>query len=179
MAHIAQDSTLLEAFREGQDIHRRTAAEIFGVPLDAVTPGQRRAAKAVNFGLVYGQTDFGLAQSLGIARAEAASYIDAYFKRYPGVKEYMERVVAQAKRDGYVSTIYNRRRYLPEINSRNFQRRSFAQRTAINTPIQGTAADIIKLAMVEVERRLEQEAWLPGCSSRSMTNWCWRPPATS
>jgi DNA polymerase-1 len=98
-----------------------------------------------------------LAQSLGITKGEAASYIDAYFKRYPGVKEYMERVVAQAKRDGYVSTIYNRRRYLPEINSRNFQRRSFAQRTAINTPIQGTAADIIKLAMVEVERRLEQE----------------------
>lgn len=157
LAHIAQDSTLLEAFREGQDIHRRTAAEIFGVPLDAVTPDQRRAAKAVNFGLVYGQTDFGLAQSLGITKGEAASYIDAYFKRYPGVKEYMERVVAQAKRDGYVSTIYHRRRYLPEINSRNFQRRSFAQRTAINTPIQGTAADIIKLAMVEVERRLEQE----------------------
>jgi DNA polymerase-1 len=157
LAHIAQDSTLLEAFREGQDIHRRTAAEIFGVALNDVTPGQRRAAKAVNFGLVYGQTDFGLAQSLGITKGEAASYIDAYFKRYPGVKEYMERVVAQAKRDGYVSTIYNRRRYLPEINSRNFQRRSFAQRTAINTPIQGTAADIIKLAMVEVERRLEQE----------------------
>lgn len=157
LAHIAQDSTLLEAFRDGQDIHCRTAAEIFDVGLDEVSPMQRRAAKAVNFGLVYGQTDFGLAQSLGIARAEAARYIEAYFKRYPGVKEYMERIVVQAKRDGYVSTLYQRRRYLPEINSRNFQRRSFAQRMAINTPIQGTAADIIKLAMVEVEGRLERE----------------------
>lgn len=157
LAHIAQDSTLLEAFRDGQDIHRRTAAEIFGVGLDDVSADQRRAAKAVNFGLVYGQTDFGLAQSLGVAKAEAASYIDAYFKRYPGVKEYMERIVVQAKQDGFVSTLYQRRRYLPEIDSRNFQRRSFAQRTAINTPIQGTAADIIKLAMVEVERRLERE----------------------
>lgn len=157
LAHIAQDSTLIEAFSHGQDIHRRTAAEIFGVALEDVTSSQRRAAKAVNFGLVYGQTDFGLAKSLGITKAEAASYIDAYFKRYPGVKEYMERIVAQAKKDGYVSTLYQRRRYLPEINSRNFQRRSFAERTAINTPIQGTAADIIKLAMVEVERCLDSE----------------------
>ncbi|NLO87270.1 MAG: DNA polymerase I [Firmicutes bacterium] len=157
LAHIARDETLMEAFREGQDIHRRTAAEIFGVSLDQVTPAQRRAAKAVNFGLVYGQTDFGLARSLGISRAEAAGYIEAYFKRYPGVKEYMERVVAEARQRGYVTTLFNRRRYLPEINSRNFQRRSFAERTAINTPIQGSAADIIKLAMVEVEKRLEAE----------------------
>lgn len=157
LAHIAQDSTLIEAFRQGQDIHRRTAAEIFGVGLAAVTPEQRQAAKAVNFGLVYGQTDFGLAKALGIAKGEAASYIEAYFKRYPGVKAYMEASVAGARKDGYVSTLFSRRRYLPEINSRNFQRRSFAERTAINTPIQGTAADIIKLAMVEVDRRLEAE----------------------
>ncbi|MDD2283448.1 MAG: DNA polymerase I, partial [Eubacteriales bacterium] len=157
LAHISGDSTLTEAFRGGQDIHRRTAAEIFGVALEDVTDSQRQAAKAVNFGLVYGQTDFGLAKSLGIAKKEAASYIDAYFHRYPGVKEYMDSIVVQARKDGYVTTLYNRRRYLPEIGSRNFQRRSFAERTAINTPIQGTAADIIKLAMVEVEKRLEAE----------------------
>jgi len=157
LAHISGDSTLTEAFRAGQDIHRRTAAEIFGVALEDVTDSQRQAAKAVNFGLVYGQTDFGLANSLGIAIKEAASYIDAYFHRYPGVKEYMDNIVAQARKDGYVTTLFNRRRYLPEIGSRNFQRRSFAERTAINTPIQGTAADIIKLAMVEVEKRLEAE----------------------
>ncbi len=157
LAHISGDSTLTEAFRGGQDIHRRTAAEIFGVALEDVTDSQRQAAKAVNFGLVYGQTDFGLAKSLGIAKKEAASYIDAYFHHYPGVKEYMDHIVVQARKDGYVTTLYNRRRYLPEIGSRNFQRRSFAERTAINTPIQGTAADIIKLAMVEVEKRLEAE----------------------
>lgn len=157
LAHIAQDATLIEAFRNGQDIHRRTAAEIFGVELDEVTSAQRRAAKAVNFGLVYGQTDFGLARSLGITKAEAASYIEAYFRRYPGVKIYMDEIVTRARKDGYVSTLFKRRRYLPEIGSRNFQRRSFAERTAINTPIQGTAADIIKLAMVEVEKRLDTE----------------------
>lgn len=157
LAHIAQDATLVEAFRQGQDIHRRTAAEIFGVELDDVTPSQRQAAKAVNFGLVYGQTDFGLARALGISKGEAAKYIDQYFKRYPGVKTYMDSTVAEARKNGFVSTLFNRRRYLPEINSRNFQRRSFAERTAINTPIQGTAADIIKLAMVEVEKRLESD----------------------
>lgn len=156
LAHFSGDATLTEAFHKGQDIHRRTAAEIFGLALEDVTDSQRQAAKAVNFGLVYGQTDFGLAQSLGIARKEAASYIDAYFHRYPGVKEYMDQIVAQARKDGYVTTLFNRRRYLPEIGSRNFQRRSFAERTAINTPIQGTAADIIKLAMVEVEKRLDE-----------------------
>ena len=157
LAHISGDAALLEAFHRGEDIHRRTAAEIFGVGLDEVSESQRRGAKAVNFGLVYGQTDFGLASSLGIGRQEAADYISAYFRRYPGVKQYMENTVARAKKDGFVTTLFNRRRYLPEIGSRNFQRRSFAERTAINTPIQGTAADIIKLAMVEVERRLEGE----------------------
>lgn len=157
LAHISGDETLTEAFRRGEDIHKRTAAEIFAVGLEAVSDKQRRAAKAVNFGLVYGQTDFGLATSLGISRQEAASYIDAYFQRYPGVRKYMDSIVAEALRDGYVTTLFKRRRYLPEIGSRNFQRRSFAQRTAINTPIQGTAADIIKLAMVEVENRLEAE----------------------
>lgn len=157
LAHIAQDSTLIEAFRHGQDIHRRTAAEIFGVELDAVTSSQRQAAKAVNFGLVYGQTDFGLARALNISKGEAAKYIEQYFRRYPGVKEYMDKTVAEARKNGYVTTLLNRRRYLPEISSRNFQRRSFAERTAINTPIQGTAADIIKLAMVEVEKRLDSD----------------------
>lgn len=157
LAHIAQDATLIEAFRHGQDIHRRTASEIFGVELDAVTSSQRQAAKAVNFGLVYGQTDFGLARALNISKGEAAKYIEQYFRRYPGVKEYMDKTVAEARKNGYVSTLLNRRRYLPEISSRNFQRRSFAERTAINTPIQGTAADIIKLAMVEVEKRLDSD----------------------
>ena len=157
LAHIAQEETLIEAFREGQDIHSRTAAEIFRLPIDQVTPDQRRAAKAVNFGLVYGQTDFGLSRGLGISKGEAAEYIEAYFNRYPGVKIYMDKVITEARKNGYVSTMFDRRRYLPEIGSRNFQRRSFAERTAINTPIQGTAADIIKLAMVEVARRLDAE----------------------
>lgn len=157
LAHIAQDETLLEAFKLGQDIHTRTAAEIFGLSLEEVTSDQRRAAKAVNFGLVYGQTDFGLAKGLGISKAKAAEYIQSYFNRYPGVKIYMDDAIVKARKDGYVSTMFARRRYLPEIGSRNFQRRSFAERTAINTPIQGTAADIIKMAMVEVEQRLDSE----------------------
>ncbi|MTI96220.1 MAG: DNA polymerase I [Firmicutes bacterium] len=157
LAHIAGDTRLVEAFRAGEDIHRHTAAEIFEVAPDQVNDDQRRAAKAVNFGLVYGQTDFGLSQALGISRAKAKAYIDTYFKRYPGVREYMDQIMETAHKQGYVTTLWNRRRYLPEINSRNYQRRSFAERTAINTPIQGSAADIIKLAMVEVERRLDSE----------------------
>lgn len=155
LADVAQDCALIAAFSQGEDIHARTAAEIFALSLDAVTPRQRRAAKAVNFGLVYGQTDFGLARALGITRQEAKEYIETYFSRYPGVKQYMQDIVKQARERGYVTTRFGRRRYLPEINSRNFQRRSFAERTAINTPIQGGAADIIKLAMIEVARQLE------------------------
>ena len=154
LAHIAGDEALLDAFRKDQDIHTRTASEVFGVPMDLVTREMRSSAKAVNFGIAYGQTDFGLARSLGIPRAEAKAYIEGYFTRYPGVKRYMERVVEQAREDGYVATLLGRRRPLPDINSRNRNIRQYAERTAINTPIQGTAADIIKLAMVEVHRAL-------------------------
>lgn len=164
LADVAGDAALIDAFARGEDIHVRTAAEIFGVAASKVTAQQRRAAKAVNFGLVYGQTDFGLARALGISRQEAKQYIDAYFARYPGVRQYMEDIVRQAREKGYVATRFGRRRYLPEITSRNFQRRSFAERTAINTPIQGAAADIIKLAMVEVERQLDRH----GLTSRML-----------
>lgn len=157
LAHISGDENLVDSFLKGEDIHRRTAAEIFGVEPGEVTSAQRYGAKAVNFGLVYGQTDFGLSRALGISRKEAQKYIETYFLRYPGVKRYMENVVAEARQLGYVTTLFHRRRYLPEITSSNFQRRSFAERTAINTPIQGSAADLMKLAMVEVSRRLAQE----------------------
>ncbi|MCL5676682.1 MAG: DNA polymerase I, partial [Firmicutes bacterium] len=154
LAHIAGDQALVDAFWKDQDIHARTASEVFGVPMDLVTREMRSAAKAVNFGIAYGQTDFGLARSLGIPRAEAKAYIESYFARYPGVKTYMERIVEEARRDGYVSTLMGRRRPLPDIRSRNRNIRQYAERTAINTPIQGTAADIIKVAMVSVHRGL-------------------------
>ncbi|MHB9146418.1 MAG: DNA polymerase I [Symbiobacteriia bacterium] len=155
LAHIAGDEALVDAFWHGQDIHRRTAAEVFGVSMDDVTREMRAAAKAVNFGLAYGQTDFGLARSLGIPRAEAKAYIDSYFGRYPGVKAYMERAIEEARQHGYATTLLGRRRPLPDINSRNRNLRQYAERTAINTPIQGTAADIIKVAMIDVQRALE------------------------
>lgn len=156
LAHIAQDELLLESFLHGQDVHARTAAEVFGVPLDEVTGTMRTRAKAVNFGIVYGISDFGLAKQLDINRGEAGRYIENYLGRYTGVKKYMDDMVASAKKQGYVQTLFGRRRYLPDINSRNFNLRGFAERTAINTPIQGTAADIIKIAMVNVQRMLEQ-----------------------
>ena len=155
LACIAQDELLLEAFRHGQDVHARTAAEVFGVPLAEVTHEMRSRAKAVNFGIVYGISDFGLAKQLNVGRKEAAGYIESYFSRYTGVKKYMEDIVAKAREQGYVSTLMGRRRYLPDIRHSNFNLRSFAERTAINTPIQGTAADIMKKAMIEVERALE------------------------
>lgn len=155
LACIAQDELLLEAFRHGQDVHARTAAEVFGVPLAEVTHEMRSRAKAVNFGIVYGISDFGLAKQLNVGRKEAAGYIESYFARYTGVKKYMEDIVAKAREQGYVSTLMGRRRYLPDIRHSNFNLRSFAERTAINTPIQGTAADIMKKAMIEVERALE------------------------
>ncbi|MFC7321118.1 DNA polymerase I [Halobacillus campisalis] len=157
LAHIAQDKKLMEAFREGKDIHTQTASEVFDVPGNEVTSQMRRHAKAVNFGIVYGISDYGLSQSLGISRKEAKSFIDKYLASYPGVKEYMEESVQEAKRVGYVSTFMNRRRYLPEITSRNFNQRSFAERTAMNTPIQGSAADIIKKAMIDLDERLTKE----------------------
>lgn len=162
LACIAQDELLLDAFRNGQDIHARTAAEVFGVPLAEVTHEMRSRAKAVNFGIVYGISDFGLAKQLDVGRKEAAGYIESYFARYTGVKKYMEDIVAKAREQGYVSTLMGRRRYLPDIRHSNFNLRSFAERTAINTPIQGTAADIMKKAMIDVERALEQA----GCKSR-------------
>ena len=155
LACIAQDELLLDAFRHGQDIHARTAAEVFGVPLAEVTHEMRSRAKAVNFGIVYGISDFGLAKQLNVSRVEAAGYIESYFARYTGVKKYMEDIVAKAREQGYVATLMGRRRYLPDIRHSNFNLRSFAERTAINTPIQGTAADIMKQAMINVERALE------------------------
>ena len=158
MAHLSQDQALLGAFAEGLDIHRATAAEVFaGGDLEAVTGDQRRSAKAINFGLIYGMSAFGLARQLGIGRGEAQAYVDRYFERYPGVKAFMDRIRADAGERGYVETLFGRRLYLPEINARNPQRRAAAERTAINAPMQGTAADIIKRAMIEVDAWLERE----------------------
>lgn len=162
LAHVAQDPLMLESFRENQDIHARTASEVFGVSLDLVSHEMRSRAKAVNFGIVYGISDFGLAVQLGCSRKEAGEFIDNYLARYKGVKEYMERMKALARSQGYVTTLSGRRRYLPDINNRNFNLRSFAERTAVNTPIQGTAADIMKLAMLRVDTALRQS----GLSSR-------------
>ena len=152
LAHFSQDPAFLEAFRSGQDIHLRTAAEVFGVPLEGVTGEQRRIAKAINFGLVFGQSDFGLAQVLRIPRAQARAYIDSYFARYAGVRAYMERAIADAREAGAVSTLLGRRRPLPEIRATRAQDRAYAERIARNTPIQGSAADLLKLAMIRVER---------------------------
>ena len=156
MAHLSADKTLLKAFAEGVDVHRATAAEVFGVPLDEVEKEQRRAAKAINFGLIYGMSAFGLAKQLNIGRLEAQDYINIYFARYPGVKAYMDKTREQAHEQGYVETIYGRRLYLPEINARNGQRRQYAERTAINAPMQGSAADIIKRAMIAVDKSLTE-----------------------
>ena len=155
LAHMSGDANLIDAFNRGQDIHARTAAEVFGVPIDNITPDLRRKAKAVNFGIVYGISDYGLSQGLNISRKEAGEYIARYFERYPGVKNFMDATVAQAHKFGYVSTMFGRRRQLPAINNRNFNLRSFAERTAMNTPIQGTAADIMKLAMIRAEKNLQ------------------------
>ena len=155
LAHISGDKHLIEAFRHGADIHTSTAMRVFGIekPED-VTPNDRRNAKAVNFGVVYGISDFGLANNLGISRKEAKSYIDTYFERYPRIKNYMENVVREARDKGYVETLFHRRREIPDINSRNFNVRGFAERTAINSPIQGSAADILKIAMIRLDQAL-------------------------
>jgi DNA polymerase-1 len=157
MAHLSADEGLVKAFSEKQDVHRATAAEVFGVAPDQVTNDLRRSAKAINFGLIYGMSSFGLAQQLGLSRNQAQSYIDLYFARYPGVKNYMDRIREQAREQGYVETLYGRRLYLPEINSRNAARRQYAERTAINAPMQGTAADIIKRAMIAADEWLCNE----------------------
>ena len=155
LAHMSGDENFLDAFRQGQDVHARTASEVFGVPLAEVTPDMRRKAKAVNFGIVYGISDFGLARDLHIPRQEAAGYIKLYFERYPGVKSFLDGTVAEARKQGFVQTLFGRRRNLPGLNERNFNLRSLAERMAMNTPIQGTAADIIKLAMIEAYKRLQ------------------------
>ncbi|MGD6943496.1 DNA polymerase I [Cytobacillus gottheilii] len=157
LAHIADDEKLISAFREDLDIHTKTAMEVFHVEAEDVTSNMRRHAKAVNFGIVYGISDYGLSQSLGITRKEAGQFIERYLESYPGVKQYMEDIVYDAKQKGFVTTLLQRRRYLPEITSRNFNLRSFAERTAMNTPIQGSAADIIKKAMIDMAARLEKE----------------------
>lgn len=157
LAHIANDETMIAAFRSGEDIHAVTASQVFGVPLAEVTPLQRSHAKAVNFGIVYGISAFSLAQDIGVFQSEAKAYMDSYFAKYHGVREYMTRVVEQAKADGYVTTLFGRRRDLPELKSSNFNLRSFGERVALNMPIQGTAADIIKAAMVRVDARMRAE----------------------
>ena len=157
LAHMSGDEGMIRAFREGDDIHRRTASEVFGVPFEEVTSAQRSAAKAVNFGIVYGISDYGLARNLGITRKEAAHYIELYLARYPGIQRYMLESVAAGKRDGYVRTLMGRRRELPELQSSNYNTRSFGERVAMNMPIQGTAADVIKLAMVRVHEALQRE----------------------
>ena len=156
MAHLSGDKGLLKAFSLGEDIHKATAAEVFNTELSQVTADQRRSAKAINFGLIYGMSAFGLAKQLGIGRNEAKQYIEHYFATYPGVQNYMEEIREKAKSQGYVETVYGRRLYLPAINASNAIQRQAAERTAINAPMQGTAADIIKRAMIKVDQ------WLPG-----------------
>ena len=157
MAHISEDAALLRAFTDGVDVHRATAAEVFGVDVTQVSSEQRRYAKVINFGLIYGMSSFGLARNLGIEAKAAAAYIDKYFQRYPGVKNYMDRTRLSAKSQGYVETVFGRRLYLPEINSPNGPRRAGAERAAINAPMQGTAADLIKLSMNAVQQVLDDE----------------------
>jgi len=155
MAHLSGDAALLKAFAEDRDVHQATAAEVFGIPLAEVSPDQRRSAKAINFGLIYGMSAFGLARQLGIGRGDAQRYVDLYFERYPGVKRYMDETRNQAREAGFVETVFGRRLYLPEIRSRNQALRQYAERSAINAPMQGTAADIIKRAMIEVDGWLQ------------------------
>jgi DNA polymerase-1 len=157
MAHISEDANLLKAFADGMDVHRATASEVFGVEPEAVTSEQRRYAKTINFGLIYGMGAFGLAASLGIERSAAVAYIERYFARYPDVKRYMDQTRASAKAHGYVETVFGRRLWLPEINSPNGPRRTGAERQAINAPMQGTAADLIKLAMIAVQAALDAQ----------------------
>ena len=157
MAHLSQDQGLLEAFSQNEDVHKKTAAEVFAIKLDKVSSEQRRAAKAINFGLIYGMSPFGLAKQLGITRSEAKDYVTRYFEHYPAVKNYMETTRDQAREQGYVETVFGRRLYLPEINARNAARRQYAERTAINAPMQGTAADIIKRAMIDIQACLNKD----------------------
>src|SRR5712675_1736033 len=164
MAHLSGDEGLLRAFAADQDVHRATAAEVFGVAPAEVSAEQRRSAKAINFGLIYGMSAFGLARQLGIARRAAAEYVERYFARYPGVRQYMDSTRERARREGYVETVYGRRLYLPDIGSRNRQLQQYSERSAINAPMQGTAADIIKRAMLAVDAWCQE----PGTAARLM-----------
>ena len=157
LAHISQDEHMIEAFKHGQDIHAATAAKVYHVPLEEVTPQMRSLCKAVNFGIVYGISDFSLAQDIGVTRKEVGEFIKTYLDTYPGVKKYMEDIKQTGREQGYVTTLFGRRRALPELKSKNFNMRSFGERVAMNTPIQGTAADIIKIAMIRVDERLRRE----------------------
>ena len=157
LAHLSGDERLIQAYRDAEDIHRITASQVFHIPFDEVTPLQRRNAKAVNYGIVYGISSFGLSQDLSISRKEASEYIEKYFETYPGIKNFLDGLVEHAKENGYVTTLYGRRRPMPELKSSNFMQRSFGERVAMNAPIQGTAADIIKIAMIRVSERLKRE----------------------
>jgi DNA polymerase-1 len=157
MAHLSGDAGLRHAFAHGHDVHQATAAEVFGVPLDKVSKDERRTAKVINFGLIYGMSAFGLAQNLGLERATAQAYIESYFNRYPGVKNFMDETKEKARASGYVETVFGRRLRMPEINSGSPARRQAAERAAINAPMQGTAADLIKMAMVSVQNWLDAE----------------------
>ena len=156
MAHLSGDRVLVEAFREGEDIHTRTAAEVMGVPPMMVTREARNRAKAVNFGIVYGISPFGLAAQLGISRKEAETYISNYFERYSGVRSFIDDTIAEVRRTGVTRTLFGRERPIPDMNSRNPNARGFAERTAVNSPLQGTAADLIKMAMIRIDRRLAE-----------------------
>ena len=155
LAHMSLDPVLVSAFRNGEDIHTRTAAEVFGVPPLMIDADMRRSAKAVNFGIVYGQTSFGLSQSLGIDRKEAEQYIRAYFERYSGVRRWLDATIAEVRQTGVARTLLGRERPIPDMHSRNPNARGFAERTAVNTPLQGTAADLIKIAMIRIDKALE------------------------
>ena len=157
LAHISGDETLINAYQQAQDIHRITASQVFHIPFEEVTDLQRRNAKAVNFGIVYGISSFGLSQDLSITRKEASAYIEQYFITYPRIKQFLDETVEAAKKEGYVTTMFGRRRPVPELNSSNFMQRSFGERVAMNSPIQGTAADIIKIAMIRVNNSLKEK----------------------
>ena len=157
LAHMSGDERLIEAYREAQDIHAITASQVFHIPLEEVTPLQRRNAKAVNFGIVYGISAFGLSEDLSISRKEALEYINKYFETYPGVKKFLDDAVETGKEKGYVTTLFGRRRPIPELKSGNFMQRSFGERVAMNSPIQGTAADIMKIAMIAVDKELRKQ----------------------
>ena len=157
LAHISQDEHMLEAFRKGEDIHKQAASKVLGIPIEEVTKEQRSKAKAVNFGIVYGISDFGLAEQIGVSRKEAKQYIEQYLEKYSGIQKFMQDIVEKAKEQGYVETLFHRRRYIPELKSNNYMVRQFGNRVAMNTPIQGTAADIMKIAMVNLQKELEDK----------------------